>query len=95
MNDNIKYEQYLNNGIQTDNYAQDVTKWQMKKVWNGHAVLVKSCRQSKDAEGIFCLGKRCHQQMLPKKKMPKATFSQSYLWVKKTNWHQIVYEKDN
>ena len=50
-----------------------------------YVVLVKSCHQSKDADGIFCLGKRYRQQMLPRKKMPKATFSQSYLCMKKTN----------
>ena len=50
-----------------------------------NVVLIKSCRQSKDADDIFCLGKGCHQQMLPRKKMPKATFSQSFMCMKKTN----------
>ena len=31
-----------------------------------YGVFVKSCHQSKDADGIFCLGKRCRQQVLPR-----------------------------
>ena len=60
----------------------------MMLIWEiFYVVKVKTCRQLKDADGIFSTSQKMPPQVLPRQQMPKATFSQPYLT-------KNVYEKD-